>query len=91
MSILQTEKRSRIFLIFLLMHKLCLGGQGFSSEEKYNISSSSLDGGAHVWVGKDFLEKRSRIFLLLLLMEGLVSGWAKIFYRREVKYFFFFS
>ena len=48
-------------------------------EEKSNISSSSVDGGARVWVGKDFLEKRSKIFLLLLLMDKLVSGWAKIF------------
>ena len=49
------------------------------AEKKYNISSASVDGGARVWVGKDFVVKRSRIFLLLLLMEGLVSGWAKIF------------
>ena len=56
-----------------------MDGQRFSSEEKWNISSSSLDGGAHVWVGKDFLEKRSRIFLLLLLIDKLLSGWAKIF------------
>ena len=26
-------------------------------EEKYNISSSSVDKGTQVWVGKDFLEK----------------------------------
>ena len=49
------------------------------AEKKYNISSSSVDGGAQVWVGKDFLEKRSRIFLFLLLMDKLMSGWAKIF------------
>ena len=44
------------------------------AEKKYNISSSSVDGGAQVWVGKDFLEKRGRIFLFLLLMDKLMSG-----------------
>ena len=49
------------------------------TEKRYNISSSSVDGGAHVWVDEDFLVKRSRIFLLLMLMNTLVSGWTKIF------------
>ena len=48
------------------------------AEKKYNISSSSADGYARVWVGKDFLVKRSGIFLLLLLMNTLMSGWGKI-------------
>ena len=45
----------------------------------WNISSSSVDGYAHVWLGKDFQVNRSKIFLLLLLMDKLMSGWAKIF------------
>ena len=44
-------RRRRILFLFLYLLR-----------EKQKISSSSVDGGARVWVGKNFLVERSRIF-----------------------------
>ena len=43
-------KRIKIFILLLLMEVLMSGcGQGFSSGEKKNISSSSVDRGTSGW------------------------------------------
>ena len=91
-------KRSRIFLLLLLMNTLVHCPKNV--EKKYNISCSSVDEGAHVWVGKDFLmklplhpkceEEKNIFFPRILQCDSAVTSFSQAFFE-EVNFYFKFK